>query len=325
MRREILSSRRPCLLKYSSIPGRRGAVSGRKEKAMEEQTIIHISDDFDMDRIADSGQCFRWEKAEPDTYRILAGRSCLYMKALGEDRYVLDCNRKAFEGFWQDYFDLRENYGKIRALIDPEKDPFLFAASRAQKGIRILRQDPWEMLITFIISQNRNIPAIKRSVELLSEACGEKMTDTMGRTYYAFPDPETAASLTEAELKACRLGYRCRYVKAAAQAILEGSIDLPSLADADEDRTLEALTGILGVGVKVASCVSLFGLHHTDAFPVDVWMKRILKERYPEGYPFERYSPYNGIFQQYMFAYYRQRAGEKERLPKEREERGFEG
>ena len=292
---------------------------------MEEQTIIHISDDFDMEKIAGSGQCFRWEKAEPDTYRIIAGRSCLYMKALGEDRYALGCSRKAFEGFWQDYFDLRENYGRIRAMIDPQKDPFLFAASEAEKGIRILRQDPWEMLITFIISQNRNIPAIRRSVELLAQCCGEKMTDKMGRTYYAFPDPEAVASLTEAELKACRLGYRCRYVKAAAEAVLGGGVNLPSLAGADEERTLEALTGILGVGVKVASCVSLFGLHHTDAFPVDVWMKRILKERYPEGYPYERYSPYNGIFQQYMFAYYRQRAGEKERLPKEREERGFEG
>lgn len=277
---------------------------------MEEQTIIHISDDFDMDRVAESGQCFRWEKAEPDTYRILAGRSCLYMKALGEDRYALDCGRRAFEDFWQDYLDLRENYGQIRAMIDPGKDPFLFAASEAEKGIRILRQDPWEMLITFIISQNRNIPAIRRSVELLAQCCGEKMTDTRGRTYYAFPDPEAAASLTETELKACRLGYRSRYVKAAAEAVLEGSIDLPSLADAEEERTMEELTGILGVGIKVASCVSLFGLHHTDAFPVDVWMKRILKERYPGGYPFERYSPYNGIFQQYMFAFCRHMAGE---------------
>lgn len=276
-----------------------------------QQTIIHISDDFDMDRIADSGQCFRWEKTDPDTFRILAGRSCLYMKDLGQGRYALDCSRQAFEGFWQNYFDLTENYGRIRAMIDPEKDPFLIKASRAEKGIRILRQDPWEMLITFIISQNRNIPAIRRSVELLAESCGEKMTDGRGRAYYAFPEPEAAASLTETELKACRLGYRCRYVKAAAQDVLWGRIDLEALKEADEDQTLRTLTGLLGVGVKVASCISLFGLHHTDAFPVDVWVRRILEERYPEGYPFERYSPYNGIFQQYMFAYYRHGAGEK--------------
>ena len=277
----------------------------------QQQTIVHISDDFDMEKIADSGQCFRWEKTEPDTFRIIAGRSCLYMKALGEDIYALDCSRQAFEGFWQNYFDLTENYGRIRAGIDPAGDPFLFRAARAEKGIRILRQDPWEMLITFIISQNRNIPAIRRSVELLAESCGEKMTDSKGRIYYAFPDPEAAASLTEAELKACRLGYRARYVKAAAEAVMEKRIDLLSLTDAGEERTLKTLTGLLGVGNKVAACISLFGLHHTDAFPVDVWVRRILEDQYPQGYPFERYSPYNGIFQQYMFAYYRHGAEEK--------------
>ena len=271
----------------------------------KQETILHISDDFDMDRIAESGQCFRWEKTDPDTYRIIAGRACLYMKALGEGRYAPDCGREIFESFWQDYFDLGENYGKVRSMIDPEKDPFLFRAAEAEKGIRILRQDPWEMLITFIISQNRSIPAIRRSVELLAKSCGEKMTDQRGRSYFAFPDPEAVASLPEGELKACRLGYRCRYVKAAAEAVLKGEVDLPTLAGEDEKRTLEALTGILGVGVKVASCVSLFGLHHTDAFPVDVWMKRILEDHYPEGYPFERYSPWNGVFQQYMFAFYR--------------------
>lgn len=273
----------------------------------KQQTVIHISDDFDMEKIADSGQCFRWEKTDPDTYRILTGRACLYMQALGEGIYALDCSRQAFEGFWQDYFDLGEDYRRIRAGIDPGEDPFLYRASEAEKGIRILRQDPWEMLITFIISQNRNIPAIRRSVELLSESCGEKLTDSNGRTYYAFPDPVDMASLTETELKACRLGYRCRYVKAAAEDVLEGRIDLEALKGADEDFVLEALTGILGVGVKVASCVSLFGLHHTDAFPVDVWVRRILEEQYPQGYPYERYSPWNGIFQQYMFAYYRHR------------------
>ena len=277
------------------------------------QTIIHISDDFDMNRIADSGQCFRWEMTEPDTCRIIAGRSCLTMQAVEEGFYALDCSRQAFEDFWKNYFDLEEDYGRIRAMIDPEEDPFLFRAAEEEKGIRILRQDPWEMLITFIISQNRNIPAIRRSVELLSESCGEKMSDSRGRTYYAFPKPEAVAMLTETELKACRLGYRCKYVRAASKAVLEGEIDLESLKNAEEDPAIKALTGLYGVGVKVASCVSLFGLHHTDAFPVDVWVRRILKEQYPEGYPFERYSPYNGIFQQYMFAYYRHSFGEKKR------------
>ena len=267
--------------------------------------IAVITDDFNLNRIADSGQCFRWKKLDEFSYRIIAGRSCLYIAARDRDRFELSCSEDEFRGFWQDYFDLGENYRNIRKRISPEEDPFLWRAAEHGKGIRILRQDPWEMLITFIISQNKNIPAIRRSVELLAECCGKKMTDSRGQDYHAFPDPAAVASLPENELMACKLGYRWKYVHAAAEAVCSGNIDLDRLPAADENTAMTALTGLFGVGIKVASCVSLFGLHHTDAFPVDVWMKRILKEQYPDGYPYEKYAPYNGICQQYMFAYYR--------------------
>ena len=267
--------------------------------------IIKITDDFDLDRIAASGQCFRWTKFEPDTYRIIAADACLYITALGDDLYELECSEEDYAFFWHDYFDLRENYQSIRERIDCEQDPFLWEAAENEKGIRILQQDPWEMLITSIITQNRNIPAICRSVELLSAACGEKKTDSKGLDYYAFPKPEALAALSAEDLKACKLGYRCRYVHAAAIAVARGEIDLNQLRTADEDDTITTLTKIMGIGTKVANCVSLFGLHHLDAFPVDVWIKRIFKEQYPDGYPYEKYAPYNGIYQQYMFAYYR--------------------
>lgn len=273
--------------------------------------IIQIEDDFDLDRIAESGQCFRWEKVEESTYRIIAGKSCLYITALGEGRFELDCSEAEFENFWQDYFDLKESYREIRERIDPGLDPFLWQAAEHEKGIRILRQDPWEMLISFIISQNKNIPAICRSVELLAESCGEKRTDSRGRVYYTFPEPKAVAALTGEVLKECKLGYRCKYVRAAAEDVVEGRIGLEQLVGAEEAYTIKSLTGLFGVGVKVANCVSLFGLHHVDAFPIDVWIKRILETEYPNGYPFERYSPYNGICQQYMFAWYRHRIDEK--------------
>ncbi len=266
--------------------------------------IIQIDDDFNPGKIADSGQCFRWEK-QGLGWRILAGKSCLYLTSLGDNRYELDCTPEEYDSFWRDYFDLRENYESIRSQIDPKEDPFLWQAAEHERGIRILQQDPWEMLITFIISQNRNIPAIRRSVQLLAERCGEKRVDSKGAEYYAFPGPEAVAQLTEQDLAGCRLGYRCRYVHAAAEAVTGGKIDLNSLKEADDAAAMDALTGLFGVGVKVASCVLLFGLHHTDAFPIDVWMKRVLAEQYPTGYPYEKYSPYNGIYQQYMFAYYR--------------------
>ena len=266
---------------------------------------VTITDDFDPDKIADSGQCFRWEKTDRETYRIIAGTSCLYVTDLGGGCWEFDCSEAEFDQFWREYFDFGEDYRSIRGRIDPKQDPFLWTAAEHEKGIRILRQDAWEMLITFIISQNRNIPAIRRSVELLAKSCGEKRMDSRGREYCGFPSPRAVAALSEQELVFCRLGYRCRYVLAAAKAVLNGEICLERLPEADEETAVSALTGLLGVGAKVASCVSLFGLHHTDAFPIDVWMKRILSEQYPDGYPYERYAPYNGVFQQYMFAYYR--------------------
>ena len=223
--------------------------------------IIHITDDFDPDRIAQSGQCFRWEKMEGETWRIIAGGACLYLTPLGDDLYEFDCTEDEYENFWRQYFDLQENYQNIRARIDYKEDPFLWQAAEQEKGIRILRQDPWEMLITFIISQNRNIPAIRNSVELLAARCGDKRTDSRGEDFYAFPEPSALAALPESDLKSCKLGYRCKYVHAAAEAVSSGDIDLLSLLAADEASTINALTKLFGVGTKVANCVSLFGLH----------------------------------------------------------------
>ncbi len=267
--------------------------------------ILRITDDFDLDRIAESGQCFRWERIAQSSYRILNGGYCLYAEALGDRRFAFSCGEAEFDAVWRGYFDLDENYAAIRARISQDADPFLHAAAEQEKGIRILRQDPWETLITFILSQNKNIPAIRRCVEALCE-CGEPKTDSRGRGYRAFPTPAPVAALSGEELKACRLGYRCGYVHEAAVAAAEGKLDLNALRNADEKDTLRALTELLGVGVKVASCVSLFGLHHLNAFPKDVWIKRILENEYPEGYPFEAYAPYNGVYQQYMFAFYRE-------------------
>ena len=142
--------------------------------------IVIVEDDFDLKKIADSGQCFRWTKTEENTFRVIAGEACLYITALEKDRYDLDCTEPEFDHFWREYFDLQTDYQKIREHIDRKTDPFLREAAEHEKGIRILRQDPWEMLITFIISQNKNIPAIRRSVELLAENCGRELQDLRG-------------------------------------------------------------------------------------------------------------------------------------------------
>ena len=268
---------------------------------------ITITDDFDLGKIAESGQCFRWRKADDTTWRIIAGDRCVYVSALGGGRYRFDCDEDGFRAFWARYFDLDENYQGIRERLARAGDPFLLAAMEQQKGIRILRQDPWETLITFIITQNRNIPAIRRSVELLALACGNRRSDSRGLEYYAFPSPDQLAGLTEAQLAECRLGYRWKYVRAAAEAVQQGTVRLEEIQSSGCGETVRVLASLYGIGNKVASCIALFGFHQLDAFPRDVWINRILDREYPDGYPFEQYSPYNGVCQQYMFAYYRKR------------------
>ena len=268
-------------------------------------TELQISDDFDLDKLAESGQCFRWRRAAEGGYRIVHRDRCLTIRQVGEDRWRLSCSEAEFERVWRAYFDLDTDYRAIRRAVRETEDPFLARACAFGAGIRILRQEPWETLVSFIISQNRSIPMIQRSVELLCAAAGDELRDDDGEPYYTFPRPERLLSLPEEALAACRLGYRCGYVRAAAEAVAGGGLDLARLAAADaaDAEVMAALTGVRGVGVKVASCVALFGLHRLDAFPVDVWIRRVLDREYPRGWPLERYRPWNGVYQQYLFFY----------------------
>ena len=259
------------------------------------------TDDFDLALIQESGQCFRISEGPRGTFRILSADRCLLARRLAGSTFDLSCDEDEFRTYWYDYFDLGLDYRAVRAMIDPDRDRYLFSASQAWAGIRILAQDPFETLVSFIISQNRNIPAIRNSIELLAKAAGELKVDADGKPFHAFPSPEAIAALDEETLGTLKLGYRAPYVRAAAEAVSQGTLDLASLVTADERRTQGELTKLFGVGPKVCACVSLFGLHHLDSFPVDVWVRRVLEREYPQGFPFERYAPYNGIFQQYLF------------------------
>lgn len=296
--------------------------------------VLRIEDDLDIAKIAESGQCFRWEAIDPClnisneggseyknaaasyddaqenpvSYRVPVGQNRLYITDLGNDNYEIDCSDDEYESIWKPYLDLDISYRAIRKTADDGTDTFMKAACDDQQGIRILRQDPWETTVSFIISQNRNIPAIKKSIELLCEAAGDEIRDCRGEKFFAFPGPEKIAALSEEALDECKLGYRKDYVRRIAEDVCSGSVDLAEIERMNEDDAFKALTGIYGIGPKVASCINLFGLHHLNAFPIDTWIKRILAAEYPEGYPYEKYAPYNGIFQQYMFAYYRNNA-----------------
>ena len=178
------------------------------------------------------------------------------------------------------------------------------------RGIRILRQDSWEALCSFIISQCNNISRIKGIVERLCENFGDPIS-VGDKVYYTFPSAERLATLEPEKLACSRSGYRAEYIICAARAVVGGEIDLEALKKCDYKQAIKALRSIRGVGEKVANCVVLFGLWHMEAFPIDVWMKRALKENFPPDFEPETLGEYAGLAQQYIFYYARNMGREK--------------
>ncbi len=260
--------------------------------------------DFSLAKIADSGQCFRMTPLGGGRFSLLAeDRHLLAVQAPGGE-HSFACSEEEWRRYWWPYFDLDADYAAWRAAI-PEKDAFLTRAAAYGKGIRILRQAPFEMLITFILSQRRSIPAIRHSVEKLCACYGRPLGQGPGGPLYAFPSPEALAGQSCDALGACSLGYRAPYVQAAARMVAEHQLDLEALQAAPYPALMQALHQVPGVGVKVASCVALFGFHRIEAFPVDVWIERVLASQYKGKFPLRRYSGFAGVMQQYMFYYAR--------------------
>ena len=253
-----------------------------------------ICEDLDLKIIADSGQCFRMYE-EDGRFLVIAREKHCYAYHSGEDETVFECPDDDND-FWKEYFDLDTDYKAFRDSVDPD-DTFLLKAVEYGKGIRILRQDPWEMLITFIISQRRSIPSIRTCVERICTRWGSRTDDGI----YSFPSPDELSCASIAELCECGLGYRAEYVYLAAKAAAEGTIDIEHLKELDDCSLLAALMDLRGVGTKVANCVSLFGFHRIGAFPVDVWIDRVQKQYYQGRFPVEKYEGYAGIMQQYIF------------------------
>lgn len=254
--------------------------------------------DLDLAQTLDCGQSFRWTEHEDGSFSGIAFGKFVTVRLENNTLYIENTNKKDFEKFWYDYFDLSLDYGKIRNEIS-RLHPVLCEAAKYAPGIRILRQEPYEALCTFIISQNNNIKRIKGIVQRLCEYFGEKIEGG-----YAFPAAEKMAQLTPDDLAPLRAGFRNRYLIDASQKVASGAVDLEKCRYCDYDEARAELMKITGVGVKVADCTLLFGLHRIEAFPVDVWMKRAMEKLFPNMKP-EDFGEYAGIAQQYIFHYSR--------------------
>lgn len=250
--------------------------------------------DMDLDQIAASGQCFTWRRLGDHRYEIAhQGRSITASQA-GEE-FTFSCTEEAFYTHWYDYFDLATDYAYIKAAIDTA-DPCLTAAAAHGAGIRVLRQDFWEVLVCFLISQNNNITRITRSVQGLCERYGPNG---------AFPRPDDLLGAETSDFEALGLGYRAKYLVSLVEQMSSGALEEldEALSDCGDTEAEQLLMALYGIGKKVADCVLLFGLHRVDFFPLDTHIKQILAQNYPLGFPFDRYRGFLGILQQYLFYY----------------------
>lgn len=266
--------------------------------------MIIKSNNFNLQQIADSGQCFRMNKVDEDKYGVIAYNKYVELEQIDDNTVEIYCNQEEYNEIWHDYFDMEYDYGSICERLINGEDKFLADAAKFGKGIRILQQEPFEILISFIISQNKNISAIKSSIESISKMFGQKKTN--GKvTYYTFPTADELSSASLEELKETKLGYRDKYVHNAANLVKSSELDLNKLKAMNQEEAFKELNNIFGVGPKVANCISLYGLHHLDMVPVDLWIKRTLEEIYDNEFDWNKYKEYAGVVQQYMFYYMR--------------------
>ena len=242
-------------------------------------------DHMNLHQIANSGQCFRWQQINDTTYKIPAFGKELTISQDG-NTFILSCDENEWNSLWRNYFDLETNYNEVENIIMESNDDFLKTAYQFGSGIRILRQDLWEVIISFIISQNNNIPRIKKSIQMLCD-------EFDGR----FP---TNDELLQMDLSNKGLGYREEYIRNICSCSI---FDFGMLEGLTYEQSNEVLMSFKGIGEKVANCILLFGLHYLDAFPVDTHIRKIIDREYSGELPDWAFGKYAGLFQQYLFYY----------------------
>ncbi|OUO26772.1 DNA glycosylase [Eubacterium sp. An3] len=276
-------------------------------------------ENFSLAQICRSGQCFRMEETEDDLFTIYAGDRCIKIWQNGKScRFY--CGEEEYDEFWKDYFDLDNDYSVYMAQANPN-DAYLNRAIAFGSGMRILKQDLWEMIVSFLISQQNNIVRIRRCIANICEKYGEEKViwvpqppeksrqlissqeENRKIRYHAFPAPEALCGLPEDALKECNLGYRSKYVVRAARSVVSGEFDPEAVSAMSYRKAKEELLKLFGVGEKVADCICLFALHHLQAFPMDTHIKQAMAEHYKRGFPNRRYRGFQGVMQQYIFYY----------------------
>lgn len=267
--------------------------------------------DFEPVHIFECGQCFRWQKENDGSYTGVIKYGVINIKKENKDVIISGNFDEKDRDKILDYFDCKTDYTLIKEKLQ-ENDLNMKKAIEYGYGIRILNQDPWEMLISFIISAANNIPRISRTVENISRAYGQKISWN-GKEYYKFPTPEELSLASIDDLRGLNLGFRDKYVYNATQMVCSGGINLSEIEKMSYKEAKSNLLQIPGVGAKVADCILLFSMKKGEAFPVDTWIKKVMAQLYNESKDIKKISTFAehkfgehaGIAQQYLFYYMR--------------------
>lgn len=270
--------------------------------------------DFDPKHIFECGQCFRWHKQDDGSYTGVAKGKVINVSKDNDKIYLNNTNLEEFNTIWYNYFDLGTNYTEIKNTLK-NMDEYLDKACEFGWGIRILQQDGWEMLVSFIISSNNRIPMIQKAIENLSRKYGKFIGEYEGKEYYAFPTPEELNKASQEEIRACQTGFRDKYIKSTTESVIENKENISAYTNLSTEECIKELTKFNGVGPKVGDCIALFGMQKYDTFPVDVWVKRVMQEFYVEEdmslpkirkYAIDKFGDLGGFAQQYLFYYARE-------------------
>ncbi len=274
--------------------------------------VLYDMPDFDLNQTFMCGQCFRWNKISENSYAGVAFGKVLKISA-AEGKFILhDTTPEDYYNIWERYFDISRDYTQIKKNLST--DLVMEKAIMSGSGIRILRQDIWETIVSFIISASNNIPRIKKIITSLCENFGSQLDDG----FYSFPSPEQLRDVTADELAPIRAGFRAKYIADAAKKVNSKEVDITSLDMLDTEHARNELLKINGIGNKVADCILLFALGRTEVFPVDVWINNTMTKLYPERCSSlksvriagrEIFGCHCGIAQQYLFYYARENGG----------------
>lgn len=273
---------------------------------LENSVTLKNFRNFGLGQTFDCGQCFRFKQISENKFQTIAYKKVLNIIQNESEIIFENTSKNDFENIWKNYFDLETDYAKIWGTLS-KISPVLSAAYEFAPGIRILRQEHWETLCSYIISQNNNIPRIKKIIAKLCELFGEKIEGSENE--FDFPSAEKIASLSLEDLAPIKSGFRAKYILDAAKKVALKEVNLGIINDLPFDKAMETLMKINGVGPKVASCVLLYGFHRLEAFPMDVWMKKVMNTFF-EGKSSEIFGEYAGIAQQYLYNYSRAKANE---------------